>query len=501
MQRMRISLLFACWGFFVLSPAATWAQSLQNSGLVYLQTIPVPGWKATGTPGNANVDVMGYNPVTRTMYLADRTNHGIDVIDTHTRSVVGLIPVPGIGSCGSCPNVPLVAIDLQQLVVSDGLSSVYVWDLRAPQPSQPDKYTFPVNMGTNTDGLDYDPINQTVYVVTDNPPEYLIGISLPLKKVVSQTPLPVSADLIKFNPIDGKVYIAAEDADGNDNNAAAGVYAYDPATGVVKLVSQVGPPCPGHGIDIDPISNIAVMGCFGGTGDRGDVAIDLSNGAVLTTFTDVGGTDTVVFNPNNRRFYAAAGLNTATTSGCPKGTGPFTPILGVMDASGPRHNPVRLDGVACTGGGHVAGVDPIANFVYVPVSQFPADPNSSTTGQNGVLLFWDSSKLAQTPIKQAQALLAPIDGGHTQAFVEMTLYGRRMHVTSSFTGITGKAAWLVIPTTVGNELLPCAVNTSTGIATCADDLLGDPLIGSIATLSVDAVAVARGSIRHGSGDD
>lgn len=504
MQRIRIERLLVCWGFLVFFPAAVWGQSLQKSGLVYVQTIPVPGWKATGTPGNANVDVMGFNPVTQTMYLADRTNHGIDVIDTHTRSVVGLIPVPGIGTCGSCPNVPLVAIDLQQLVVSDGLSSVYVWDLRAPQPSQPDKYTFPATMGTNTDALDYDPINQTVYVVTDNQPEFLIGISLPLKKIVSQTPLPASSDLIKFNPIDGKIYIAAEDADGNENNALAGVYAYDPATGptgVVTLVSRIGPPCPGHGIDIDPISNIAVMGCFGGTGDRGDVAVNLSNGALLTTFTDVGGTDTVVFNPNNRRFYAAVGLNTATTSGCPKGTGPFTPILGVMDASGPSHNPVRLDGVVCTGGGHIAGVDPITNFVYVPVSQFPADPNSSTTGQNGVLVFFDSSPLAQTPIKQAKATLSPIDRGLTKASVEMTLDRRRMHVTSSITGVTGQAAWLVIPTTVGNELVPCAVNTSAHAVNCADDLLGDPLIGSIATLSVDAVAVARGSIRHGSDDE
>ncbi len=36
------------------------------------------------------------------------------------------------------------------------------------------------------------------------------------------------------------------------------------------------------------LPNIAVMGCFGGTGDRGGVGLSiLSNGAVLTTFTDV----------------------------------------------------------------------------------------------------------------------------------------------------------------------------------------------------------------------
>ena len=56
-----------------------WGQGLQNSGLQYLQDIGIPGWKATGAAGNANVDLMGYNPLTRMMYLADRTNNGIDV--------------------------------------------------------------------------------------------------------------------------------------------------------------------------------------------------------------------------------------------------------------------------------------------------------------------------------------------------------------------------------------------------------------------------------------
>ncbi len=115
-----------------------------------------------------------------------------------------------------------------------------------------------------------------------------------------------------------------------------------------------------------------------------------------------------------------------------------------------------------------------------------------------------SSRLIPIANKQPQALLAPIDGGHTQAFVEMTLYGRRMHVTSSFTGITGKAAWLVIPTTVGDGGLARAPSTpppAWGRA-CAK-IFGDPLIGTggVATLSVDAVAVAGAKMRHGSGDD
>jgi hypothetical protein len=489
----------------IFSAALACGQGLQNSGLQYLQTIGIPGWGATGSRGNANVDLMGYNPVTRMMYLADRTNNGIDVIDTHTNVVVGLIKMPPasvqlVPATG--PNGVWVAVNLQQLIVTDGLQSVYVWDLRAPQ-AQPDVYTFPTSLGTDTDGIAYDPINQTVYVVTDNPPEYLIGINLAYKRITSQTPLPVSADLIAFNPTNGKIYIAAEDADPDppNTNAQAGVWAYDPASGnpgAVTLVTKVGPPCPGHGIDIDPVSNIAVVGCFGGTGDKGDIAVNLNTGALLTTFTDVGGADAVVFNPNNRRFYIAATFTTVATSGCPKGTGTSYPILGVIDENG--GNPTAK--VACTGGGHIVGVDPITNFVYVPVSQYPADPASTTTGVNGVAVFRDNTPPAQGPVTQAQATLAAItgSGGAAAGTVQYTLTGRRMRLTATASGLpsTGQAAWVTIPTTVTNEFVACAVNPSNNTTGCSEDLLGDPLIGAVVTLSVDSgsggVAIARGTI-------
>jgi hypothetical protein len=487
-----------------------WGQVLQtNSGLQYVQNIGIPGWKATGAAGNANVDLMGYNPVTRMMYLADRTNNGIDVIDTRTNVVVGLIKtppatVPKTPAVG--PNGVIVAVNLQQLVMTDGQQTVYVWDLRAPQ-AQPDAYTFPTTLGTDTDGIAYDTINQTVYVVTDNPPEYLIGINLAYKSVVSQTPLPVSADLIQFNPTDGKIYIAAEDADPSppNTNAMAGVWSYDPASGnpgVVSLVTKVGPPCPGHGIDIDPVSNIAVVGCFLGTGDMGDIAVNLNTGKLLTTFTDIGGTDAIVFNPNNRRFYAAASFTAATTSGCPQGPksafGQFTPILGVVSQVGSNLVP----SAACTGGGHIAGVDPITNYVYVPVSQYPADPTSTMTGVNGVLVFRDNTPPAQAPVIQASAALTAIAGfgGMAAGTVQFTLNGRRMHLTAGPTGLPSSAvaAWITVPTTVTNELLPCAVNPTNQTAVCGEDMLGDPLIGAQVTLSIDSgtggVPVARGPI-------
>jgi len=259
--------------------------NLQNSDLKLETTISVPNWAV----GRASTDLFGFNPVTRTMYLADRTNHAVTVIDTASKRVIGQIPL----SATTAVNQPLVAIDLQQLVVSDGVQSVLVWDLRAPMTSAPTVYTMP---STGPDGMDYDTINQTVYVVTDNAPYYLVGINLAQKAIVTQTLIPFSADLIKFNPIDGKIYIAMEDAD--HNNASAGIAVYDPATDTMSAPAmyKVGSICPGHGIDIDPVSDVAVMGCFQGT-SNGNLGIDLKTGKFVV-FTDVGVTDSIVFNPN-----------------------------------------------------------------------------------------------------------------------------------------------------------------------------------------------------------
>lgn len=469
--------------------------NLQNSGLQLVQTITVPNWSV----GVANTDLFGFNPVTRIMYLADRTNHAITVIDTHTNTVVGEIPL----ASNTVVNQPLVAIDLQQLVVSDGNKSVLVWNLVTPAPNaQPDVYVLPSSV---PDGMDYDPINQTVYVVTDNAPYTLVGISLTQKSIVSQTLIPFSADLIKFNSIDGKIYIAMEDAD--HNNASAGIAVYDPATNTMTAPAmyKVGSICPGHGIDIDPITDVALMGCFGGT-SNGNLAMNLANGKFVT-FPDVGGTDSMVLNPNLRRFYSGSGLNTATTSGCPATPnappfGSLVPVVGVFDAIHPTPSaPARLDGVACTGrGNHIAGVDPIADNVYVPVAQFPANPASTTTGVAGILVFHDKTKPAQERVDAVEADLLPIGSGSASGTVRVEEASNgRMRVHAKIQGFTSGPAWLTIPTTIGNELVHCVVSSTT--ADCRDFLLGTPLIGSTITLSLNQAAAARGLVREcGDGD-
>src|SRR5207302_1642654 len=121
-------------------------------------------------------------------------------------------------------------------------------------------------------------------------------------------------------------------------------------------------------------------------------------------------------------------------------------VIGVVDALG--GGTAQLDGLVCGGSGHIIGVDPITNFVYLPTGQYPVDPNATTTGQNGVAVFVDTSGPAQASVTSAQASLTAIAGSSASATVQFALVGRRMHLTASPTNLSSTAmgAWITVPT-------------------------------------------------------
>src|ERR1041385_1157617 len=122
-----------CGSLLAFPAGVAWGQ-ISTTMLNFVQQTSVPGWTTTGAT-QANWDIFGFDPYTRIMYFADRNNHGIVAIDTRTNTTIGLIPMPN----GSSPNGVLVAPWLHQLVVTDGGTSVWVWDLRIPQ-ARPDQY-------------------------------------------------------------------------------------------------------------------------------------------------------------------------------------------------------------------------------------------------------------------------------------------------------------------------------------------------------------------------
>jgi len=470
-------------GLLLLGAGLVSGQAVPNAGLQLAEIVQVDNWTTTGS-NQANYDLGAFNPVTRILYVADRVNHSVDGIDTRTNTLVGVMPIPRAPST----NGVLIAPDLQQLVVTDGKKSVFVWDLRLPGQG-PTEYVLP-NVTAGTDALDYDPLNQTVYVINGTAPYFITGISLAFGVVTTQLALPGSPELMRFNPADGMIYQVI--TDGDNQNKGAGVVVFDPVANALKA-TYLTPNCVPHGIEIDSISNVALLGC--GT-NQGQVMMNLKDGSVMKTFTDVTGSDLLSWNPNTRRFYTGSGSNVATTSACPADSTKAVPIVGVMDAIGSGGTPApRLDGVVCVGrNGKTLGVDPYDNLLFVAIRQFPVDPANAASGQSGVMALWDPAPAAQPPTAATQAVLSSLGGGMAQGTAQTLLIGRRIHLGVAPTGITGASALVVVTTSVGNETIPCAVDNANKKAVCSGTLLGDPMVGGSVTLAVDGAPVARGRI-------
>ena len=480
MQRgMRSALLLTFGGVF-LGHASAQTTVPQNS-LVYIQNIPVPNWTTTGST-QANFDLFAFNPRTRVMYVADRTNKSVTAIDTISNSVIGILPLPSGGST----NGVLVVPELQKLVVTDGKANVFVYDLRLPG-TMPDTYVIP-GITAGTDALDYDPLNRTVYVINGTAPYFITGIDLAAGGIRSQLALPGSPELMRFNPNDGLIYQVITDSD--NKNAGAGLYVFDPVANAIKA-QYLTPNCVPHGIDIDPVTNVALLGC--GT-DQGQVMMDLTHGSIIKQFSDVTGTDLLLFNSNTRNFYTGSGSNVSTTTGCPADSTKAFPVIGVFNSPGPGL--AKLVGVQCTGrNAHGLGVDPLDNFVYVGVRQYPVDASDASTGQSGVLVYFDPAPRLDTT-RGTHAVLSSPDGKQNFGTIQFTTDQHRgLRGTISVQGLQTVEALINVPTTLGNEVVECGVNPGDGGVFCDGPLFGAPLIGATVTLAVNGAAMARGPIQ------
>src|SRR6202140_5556941 len=128
-----------------------------DAGLIYKGNIPVPNWTTTGATAES-VDLSSFDPVSQILYYADHVAHAVLAVDTKTYSVVGWVPVPNC-TASSCPSGVQVAPDLRKLIVTDRVSTVYIYDLSLPGGAPA-----AVSVATAPDELDYDPIHQRVYI-------------------------------------------------------------------------------------------------------------------------------------------------------------------------------------------------------------------------------------------------------------------------------------------------------------------------------------------------
>lgn len=416
---------FYCALAFALIVVFSAFTSTHASQITLIAEIPIPNWAITTNPTpppplltNASFDLLSFDPNRQIMYSADRPNRAVDVIDTRTNTLIGMIPVPLQSGGTSNPSGVQVAPDLKQLIVTDrgtgaAGGGVYIYDLTAsPTPSAPVKSILIPNARA-TDELNYDPINKRVYVnnttntgdpqgryftsvIDVNPASGTFGTLLGQIPIASGA---ASPEQPRFDPVDctatpgtGCIYTTTG---GNSTllriNPNFVLDPTNPANNLGAIIKTINlPGCSPAGFDVNPATNVGLLGCNPGAPNGfAQQLINLNNDSIIRSIPGIDATDVLAFDPSlGEWFTASQNLNIA--NGCPQaqntigvpGTTPtFPQVGGIFENSN-----VGLQ-VACSGqGAHGIGVDTINNRLYVPVGIFPAN-GTGNPNFVGILVF------------------------------------------------------------------------------------------------------------------
>ena len=413
-----------------------------NSGIGYLGGA---AWTITPNPApppplltNASFDLLSFDPVRQIMYSADRPNHGVDVINTQTNTLVGFIPVidPSatganktcVNGLGSCPSGVQVAPDLRQLIVTDRGASpsggVYIYDLTASAAPQVPTKVVQLPNARGTDELNYDPLNKRVYVnnttnTGDSLGRYFMSVidvnpaSATYGQLLGQIPIASGAnspEQPRFDPLDctatpgtGCIYTTTG---GNSTllriNPNFALNATDPSQNVGAIIKTIQlPGCSPAGFDVNTAGNTGLLGCNPGAPNGfPQELINLTTDTIIGQIPGITATDVLAFDPHLNEWFTAS-QNLLVSNGCPASqanAAQFPQVGGIFENPNPGLQ------VACSGqGAHGIGVDTTNDRLYVPVGIFPSNGASSPACPN----LTQSTPCTGILVFQAQAVPEP----------------------------------------------------------------------------------------------
>jgi DNA-binding beta-propeller fold protein YncE len=313
--------------------------------------------------GAFSFDISWVDPGTHRYFLADRTNNGIDVIDTLTNTYLFTLAAGHFrGWTGhaatSGPDGIVVLPRLHQIWAGDGDSTVKVVDLRSGLVVA----TVPTGGTRRADELAYDPRDHLVMIANDaDTPPFLTFISTTRRTVVGKIPYPQATNGLEqpvWDPADDMFY---QNVPATTAHPGGEVDRIDPATMRVVATYPL-TDCMPAGLALGPARHLLV-GCSGDAIDAGaraqTLVMDARTGRIVATITQVGGSDEVGYNPGDHHYYVAA--NHMTSTGL-KG-GARTPVLGIIDAS----TNAWIANVPTSAASHSVAADPATNRVFVPL--------------------------------------------------------------------------------------------------------------------------------------
>ena len=308
------------------------AEPLPAGVLTHVELPPI-------TAKTAAIDIMLINQSAHLLYVADRTDNGVDVLDVSTPRA-RYLKTFDVG--GSAPNGIILAPDLGKLFTGNNDSTVSVIDTRTGK--------ILANLKTGgkqrADEMDYDAKEKKVYVA--NSAENFVTVIDAARNTILKKIENIGTGGLeqpRYNQADGKFYLTLSD----DNQ----IVEFDPATDTVVKNFDVGAKCNPMGISINQKTQQALLGC-GNKKSPLTALWDIKAGKVLGTSSEAGAGDMTLYDEKADRFFFAA--SNFTRAGAP------APELAVFSGS----DPLRfLTAVPTAVGSHSVAYDETNKVLYV----------------------------------------------------------------------------------------------------------------------------------------
>jgi DNA-binding beta-propeller fold protein YncE len=293
---------------------------------VKIANTPVPGI----TSKTPSMDAVEVDQATHRLYVADRSNQGIDVFDiSGAAKYLQTIKMP------AGPNGLALAPDLSRLFVGTGNGSLVIVDINATSPTA-NQVINEVKTGSRSiDLMDYSADRHMVYA-SNGVELSILGIDASTGEIKGRFKVGYALEQPRFNAGDGMLYVTSPDADG--------LFRIDPNTGTIKKKMTLGG-CLPMGLAINATSNQALLTCR-----KMILSYDLRQDKEAAKFYQQPGGDIISYDAKVDRFFVGA---------------PFKPGNGAVGIFG--GNPIGYVSTVVTGaGGKSVAYDEANDVVYTP---------------------------------------------------------------------------------------------------------------------------------------
>ena len=361
---------------------------------------------AVQIPGNPlrSFDISFVNPDRAEYYLADRSNAGIDIIDTqhntYKRRLGGFVGVV-LNAAGAVNNnlsgPDGVVTHGRWLYAGDGNSDLRVYDLNAPTVSA-FKQKIPTGGTTRVDEMDVTTDGKLLLAANnaEDPPFATLfkangdastsAVSIITRVVIAPTIVPpgfgLSIEQPAWEPKTRRFYVSIPviannppgcnyDANVPPVTCHGGLLVIDPTTltaplatvGAFNAATNTGVvplnACGPNGATVGPNANL-LLGCTPQNNPSDTTTLVIN--ARTKNYVNIGGitgSDEVWFNKGDNRYYTGSSRDCGLSGGCPAPKGGA--VLGVIGADN-----LLIEKIPQSQNSHSVAADSKRNFIYVP---------------------------------------------------------------------------------------------------------------------------------------